>query len=217
MIEIERVVKIYKNKERTIRALDCASLNIGSGEFVAVQGPSGCGKTTLLLIAGGLLKPDEGGISILGQNPYDLSHDRRSAFRSQNIGFVFQQFYLLPYLTVLENVLAPSLVHPCSEAKKNALELLERFGLSDRRNHVPGNLSTGEQQRTAMARALLNKPRILLADEPTGNLDEENTTIVLNSLKDFAGSGGTVLLVTHDSTAARRADRVVPMKNGRLS
>lgn len=217
MIEIENVVKIYKNKGRMIRAVDGVSLKIASGEFTAVQGPSGCGKTTLLLIMGVLLKPDEGRISILKQNPYDLSPDRRAAFRSENIGFVFQQFHLLPYLTVLENVLAPSLVRSTGESRDHALKLLEQFRISERKNHVPGNLSTGEQQRTAMARALLHNPKILLADEPTGNLDEENTSIVLNSLKDFARSGGTVLLVTHDSTAAREADRVIPMKSGRLS
>jgi putative ABC transport system ATP-binding protein len=216
MIEIVNVVKIYKNKDRTIRALDGVSLKMDSGEFVAVQGPSGCGKTTLLLIVGALLKPDEGHTEILGTNPAELSPDTRSRFRSENIGFVFQQFYLLPYLTVLENVLAPALVHPIGNARERALWLLEQFRISDRQNHVPGNLSTGEQQRTAMARALLNKPKILLADEPTGNLDEENSSLVLNSLKEFAGSGGTVLLVTHDAAAAAKADRVIPMKNGRL-
>ncbi|MBN1901232.1 ABC transporter ATP-binding protein [Candidatus Sumerlaeota bacterium] len=216
MIEIENVSKIYRSKNRTIRALDGVSLKLAPREFVAAQGQSGCGKTTLLLVMGMLLKPDQGGISILGKNVGNYTPDQRAAFRSEHVGFVFQQFYLLPYLTVLENVLTPSLVHPSGDLKERALELLERFRLSDRIHHVPGNLSAGEQQRTAMARALLNKPDILLADEPTGNLDEENASIVLNSLRDFAESGGTALLVTHDSSAAGKADRMIPMKNGRL-
>jgi ABC-type lipoprotein export system ATPase subunit len=196
--------------------VDDISLAVGTGEFVAIQGPSGCGKTTLILVAGALLQPTHGQVLIDGQNPYFLSHEKRATFRAATIGFVFQQFHLIPYLSVLDNILAPSLARNVAGAGQRAQELLTQFGLEPRARHLSADLSTGERQRTALARALLTRPKLLLADEPTGNLDQENGALVLRCLADFARSGGTVLLVTHDPRAAEYADRIVKMNRGKL-
>ncbi|MCX5684896.1 MAG: ATP-binding cassette domain-containing protein, partial [Planctomycetota bacterium] len=174
----------------------------------------GCGKTTLLLIAGGLLKPDDGQVLLAGQDPYALAPDARARFRAENVGFVFQQFHLIPYLSVLDNILAPALARPLENARERAVELAGRFGLTDRQGHVPGELSTGDRQRTALARALLHKPQFLLADEPTGNLDEASGHVVLGHLAEFAKTGGAVLLVTHDPHATQYATRPVRMESG---
>jgi ABC-type lipoprotein export system ATPase subunit len=211
MLEIDNLSKSYRKGAETIDAVRNLSLAVNTGEFVAVHGPSGCGKTTLLLIAGGLLHPDSGSVQVQGQDLYHLPTEARAAFRAAHIGFVFQQFHLIPYLSVLDNVLAPSLASPIADAKQRASGLLERFGLEHRLRHRPAELSTGERQRTALARALLNQPKLLLADEPTGNLDEENGKIVLGHLADFAKEGGAVLLVTHDHRAAQFAQRMFPL------
>ena len=143
---------------------------------MAVQGPSGCGKSTLLLLAGGLLAPESGSVQIAGEEPYSLTADAHSKFRTKNIGFIFQQFHLIPYLSVLDNVLAPSIATGSTGSEQRARELIDQFGLSHRLEHTPGELSSGERQHAALARALLNQPKVLLADEPTGNLDAENAT-----------------------------------------
>ena len=148
-------------------------------------GPSGCGKTTLLLVAGGLLRPENGEVSIDGTDPYSLSGEQRARFRAEQIGFVFQQFHLVPYLNVLDNVMAPALVTGETSARERAGILVERFGLADRLGHRPGQLSTGERQRVALARALLNEPRVILADEPTGNLDRRTAKTLFGLLVDF--------------------------------
>jgi len=215
MIVLKNITKIYTQGKSEIRALSDLCLHILPGEYVAVKGPSGCGKTTLLLCTGGLLPPDKGTVLVRSENLYTLSPEQRARIRASKIGFVFQQFHLIPYLSVLENVLCAGFNREKKETEKRALELLERFQIVERRDHVPGRLSTGERQRTALARALINKPDILLADEPTGNLDEENASLVLRSLKEFAGSGGSVLLVTHDSKASETADRVIFLEKGR--
>jgi len=217
MLRLEDLSKVYAGPKAPVRALDGAGLQVAAGEFVAVRGPSGCGKTTLLLVAGGLLRPDAGRVEVDGEDPYALSAEGRARFRAANVGYVFQQFHLVPYLTVLDNVLAPSLARPSQGAAERARDLVEHFGLSDRADHVPPQLSTGERQRVALARALLNRPKLLLADEPTGNLDEANARAVLGHLAEFAGQGGAVLLVTHDAQAAAYAGRVLDMKAGRLS
>lgn len=208
MLEIKDVKKEYAHGSKPVPVLHGVSYSVQSGEFVAVKGPSGCGKSTLLLIAGGLLAPDSGTVEIAGQNPYSLSVDERAKFRAEKIGFVFQNFHLVPYLNVLENVIAPSLAVPASETRERAMELIQRFGLESRIGHVPSRLSTGERQRTALARALLNKPKLVLADEPTGNLDHENAELVFEHLKEFVGDGGSVFMVTHDERAAGHANRV---------
>ena len=217
MLRVTNLAKAYPGPAKTVRALEGATFHVAPGELVAVQGPSGCGKTTLLLIAGGLLRPDAGQVLLVGQDPYALSPDARARFRAENIGFVFQQFHLVPYLSVLDNILAPTLARPAEDANERATELARRFGLADRQDHTPGELSTGERQRTALARALLHKPQLLLADEPTGNLDEASGKIVLGHLAEFAKAGGAVLLVTHDPRAAEYATRTVRMEGGRIT
>ena len=217
MLQIENVSRTYAGPNGAVHALDGVTLAVEAGQFVAVQGPSGCGKTTLLLAAGGLLQPDAGSVRVAGEDPYALSPDGRARFRAERIGFVFQQFHLVPYLSVLDNVMASLLSLGAEDGQERAMGMIEHFGLADRARHVPSELSTGERQRTALARALLNRPKLLLADEPTGNLDGANAEVVLGHLADFAGAGGAVLLVSHDDNAAARADRIVRMKAGKLA
>jgi ABC-type lipoprotein export system ATPase subunit len=209
MLEIVHVSKSYAAATGAVAALVDVSLSVAPGEFVAVRGPSGCGKTTLLLAAGGLLHPDAGQVKVAGQDIYALGEEARARFRAANIGFVFQQFHLVPYLSVIDNVLSAALALPRADARRRAEHLVENFGLTARRHHVPAQLSTGERQRTALARALLQQPHLLLADEPTGNLDDDNGKAVLDYLAGHARAGGSVLLVTHDPQAASRAQRVL--------
>jgi putative ABC transport system ATP-binding protein len=216
MLDVRNLCKSYRRVSGFVRALQDVSLRIEAGEFAAVQGPSGCGKTTLLLAAGGLLTPDRGSVLIDGQDLYALPPEKRAVVRAEAIGFVFQQFHLIPYLTVMEQILAPTIAVSAADGLQRAEELVQHFNLAERRSHFPADLSTGERQRTALARALMNKPRLLLADEPTGNLDERNSENVLNYLAEFARAGGAVLLVTHDARAARFANRCLSMEQGRL-
>ena len=214
MLKFKNVTKIFNGPQGEVTALKNVSFSVRPGEVVAVRGPSGCGKSTLLLTAGTLLRPSEGSVAIGNADPYALTPDGRSSLRAETIGFVFQQFHLVPYLSVADNVLLPSVVKKSDEANARAQELLARFGLEHRAHHVPAQLSIGERQRTALARALFNSPTLLLADEPTGNLDPENGEIVLHALKTFAEEGGAVLLVTHDM--ADCATRTLQMANGSL-
>jgi putative ABC transport system ATP-binding protein len=217
LISLDHITKSYTGDVENVVAVDDVSVSVDSGEFVAVVGPSGCGKTTLLLVAGGLLRPDSGQVTIDGADPYSLSTEQRARFRAERIGFVFQQFHLVPYLNVLDNVLAPALVTGDPTARQRADGLVQRFGLADRVRHRPGQLSTGERQRVALARALLNEPKVILADEPTGNLDGENSDEVLKALQAFANEGGAVLLVTHDPNAVAFAGRKVVLAGGQLA
>jgi len=215
ILDIRNFSKTYRGPDGPVRAVDRVSLSVGAGGFLAVRGPSGCGKTTLLLAAGGLLEPTDGEILVAGQNPYALAPEKRAAFRAATVGFVFQQFHLVPYLNVLDNVLVTSLALPrAADARARATELIERFGIAHRAHHVPSELSTGERQRVALARALLNRPKLLLADEPTGNLDPENAATVFDHLTAFARDGGAVLLVTHDSASAARAQQIFAFPQG---
>jgi ABC-type lipoprotein export system ATPase subunit len=209
MLNIDNVRKTYRTARGDVTPLDGLSLSVRAGEFAAVCGPSGCGKTTLLLVVGGLLHPDSGTVRVGGSDLYQMSPEARARFRAANIGFVFQQFHLIPYLSVLENVLAAALAAPLPDARERGLTLLRHFGLAHRQDHVPAQLSTGERQRTALARALLHRPKLLLADEPTGNLDEDSGRLVLRHLADYANDGGAVLLVTHDPRAAEFTGRIV--------
>jgi putative ABC transport system ATP-binding protein len=199
-----------------VPALHGVSLEVHPGEFVVVQGPSGCGKTTLLLTAGGLLSPDAGRVLVDGRDPYALTAEERARLRASTIGFVFQEFHLIPYLTVLENVMVPSLARPSRAPKQRARELLAQFGLSARARHVTAELSTGERQRTALARALFSQPRLLLADEPTGNLDPDHSAALLEHIAEFARAGGAVLMVTHDDRAEEYSRRILRMREGTL-
>jgi len=216
MLEFKNVSKWFNGAHGKITALKGVSFSVQPGQLLAVRGPSGCGKTTLLLTAGGLLRPDAGQINIDGQDPYGLTAETRSRLRARTIGFVFQQFHLIPYLTVRQNILAASLAVPAKEASARADELINHFGLVDRADHVPAQLSTGERQRTALARALLNRPKVVLADEPTGNLDEDNAEVVFGYLSQYVSDGGCVLLVTHDVGAAAHATCRVQMSQGQL-
>jgi len=216
MLELQHVTRRFNGPEGTVTALDDFSLVVRTGEFVAVVGPSGCGKSTLLLTAGGMLRPDRGSVCIAGTDIYSLSQEARADFRARRIGFVFQQFHLIPWLSVQDNVLAAHPGRTPREFRERAAELIRRFGLEERRLHLPSQLSTGERQRTALARALLTDPDLVLADEPTGNLDPDNARVVLESLRQAASDNRAVLLVTHDSRAAEAADRVVRMERGRL-
>ena len=219
VLRVSELKKLYRtNRENEVRALDGVSLEVSKGELIAVNGPSGCGKTTLLLISGGLLFPDNGEVFLDDLNLYNISPGERDRERIGSIGFVFQQFYLIPYLDVFENVLIPSVGSDAfsSSPEQRAKELISQFKLDERIHHKPGELSTGERQRVALARALINDPKILFADEPTGNLDDENAEIVLNYISNYAGEGGAVLLVTHDSRIGDRAHRKYRMREGKF-
>lgn len=216
LLELKALTKSFKSGSHRVQAVNEISLSVDAGEFVAIQGPSGCGKSTLLLMVGGLLSPDSGQVLIENTDPYALSNDQRARFRSTHLGFVFQQFHLVPYLNVLDNVLAPALATRLPESRQRAAELIKKFGLEPRLHHTPAELSTGEKQRVALARALFHQPKILLADEPTGNLDAENSEIVLNVLSEFAQNGGCVLMVSHDDQAVQSAQRVLGINAGRL-
>lgn len=216
MIELTELTKTYRVHDNRVNALDGVSLHIEPGEFIAIQGASGCGKTTLLLSIGALLMPSSGTVMIDGYNPYMLSSEARAQFRAAHIGFVFQQFHLVPYLDVADNIAAPAIAMPAANVHARTAELLEQVGLTARAHHVPSELSIGERQRAGLARALFNRPKILLADEPTGNLDPANAGVVLAHLAEFAAAGGAVLLVTHDPHAAAQAQRIIRMSEGRL-
>ncbi|UCE50129.1 MAG: ABC transporter ATP-binding protein [Phycisphaerales bacterium] len=216
MLEFKNVGKWFEGAQGRVDALSDVSLSLKPGELLAVRGPSGCGKTTLLLVAGGLLSPTSGQVTLNGRDPYELNPENRNRLRARNIGFVFQQFHLIPYLTVRQNIQVASVAVPANEAAERTQELVNYFGLDDRADHVPAKLSTGERQRTALARALLNRPKVILADEPTGNLDEDNAKTVLGYLSQYVSDGGCVLLVTHDVRAAEHATRTLQMSKGRL-
>ncbi|OGF46232.1 MAG: ABC transporter [Candidatus Firestonebacteria bacterium RIFOXYA2_FULL_40_8] len=203
ILELKSISKTYIKSKCNILALKSISLSLKPKDFVVIQGSSGCGKTTLLLIAGGLLKPDSGKVLLENRDFYSLSAGKKSETRGQKIGFVFQQFYLIPYLNVLDNILSASLGIKAKEKKERALELVKHFDLEDRVNHFPSELSTGERQRVALARAVFNKPKLILADEPTGNLDAKNAEIVVSYLKEFAKKGNAVLFVTHSTKIAK--------------
>ncbi len=215
-LEATELTKTFAGPTGTVTALSDVTFRVESGEFLAVRGPSGCGKTTLLMMLGALLHPSSGRVTIDGCNPYDLSPEARSRFRAEHVGFVFQEFYLVPYLSVLENVLAPSLAIPRADADAHGRSLLQRFQLEQRAAHVPAALSTGERQRVALARALFHEPKLLLADEPTGNLDADSAQRVLRHFAEFAEGGGTVIMVTHDTQAAAYAHRSLELEAGRM-
>ena len=215
MLDIVNIKKTYNTAAETITAVDDVTLDVQPGQIVVVRGPSGCGKYTLLLMAGGLLSPTSGTIHIDGVDPYSLGAGARASLRAAKLGYVFQQFHLIPYLTVLENVISP-IMATGKASQQRAEELIETVGLTARINHLPNQLSTGERQRTAIARAMLHDPRLILADEPTGNLDEDNGRTVLNILRSIADHSRAVMMVTHDAAAENIADRVIRMSDGKI-
>ena len=220
MIDLKQVSRLYPAKAEAnsgvIRALDNFSLSVDAGEWVAIMGPSGSGKSTLVNLIGCLDRPNAGEIWLDGENVAKLSAKQLNRIRAEKIGFVFQQFHLLPYLTALENVMLAQYVHSMTD-RQEALEALERVGLKDRAGHLPSQLSGGEQQRVSIARALINDPKIVLADEPTGNLDAVNEEIVLRLLRELHQQGRTIVMVTHDPVVARLADRRVELHHGKIA
>jgi ABC-type lipoprotein export system ATPase subunit len=217
VIQLENVSKVYKTNNGTVRALDDVTLTVEQGQYVAVSGPSGCGKSTLLTIVGTLGTPSSGKVTVAGSNVSAMSPSARARFRASHIGFVFQTFHLLPYLTVVENVMAAVVADQAAGARQRAGEILEKFQMGHRLGHRPGQLSTGECQRVAIARAMINRPKLILADEPTGNLDPANAKEVLDLLGMFHQDGGTILLVTHEEEAASRAGRTILLEQGRVA
>ena len=210
---LERSFRIGGSQIPVLRGID---LDIVAGESVFLCGASGAGKTTLLYTLAGLETPESGTVEFEGQSLYSLSGNALARLRNQHMGFVFQSYFLLPELTALENALVPAMIRGTS-AQARAMELLERVGLRDRMQHLPAELSGGEQQRVAIARSLINDPSILFADEPTGNLDSKNGEVIMALLLDLARDGGrTLVVVTHDEHLAQRGDRTVRIVDGRL-
>ena len=220
MIKLKNVSRLYparaEAKGGMIRALDDFTLTVDLGEWVSIMGPSGSGKSTLVNLIGCLDRASTGEIWLDGQNVANIPAVDLNRVRAEKIGFVFQQFHLIPYLTALENVMLAQYFHSMTD-EKEALEALERVGLKDRPHHVPSQLSGGEQQRVCIARALINDPKIILADEPTGNLDAKNEEIVLGLLRDFHQQGRTIVMVTHDPVVARLADRRIELHHGKIA
>ena len=219
-VELSDVTRVYRRNEGNVAALAGVSLSIAPGSITAVTGPSGCGKSSLLFVIGGLDKPTSGRVSVLGARLDELRDDQLADLRRRHIGFVFQNYHLIPTLTVCENVMLPLVPLRVNslEARARALAYIERVGLQKRINHLPGELSGGEQQRTALARALVNRPEIILADEPTGNLDPDSAAVVLDLLLDLArGEGKTVVLTSHNREVAERCERVVRVVEGAVT
>ncbi|HEV2689766.1 MAG TPA: ATP-binding cassette domain-containing protein [Bryobacteraceae bacterium] len=220
MIKLNKVSRLYPAKAEAnggvIRALDNFTLAVDPGEWVAVMGPSGSGKSTLVNLIGCLDRPTSGEIWLDGENVASISATDLNRVRAEKVGFIFQQFHLIPYLTSLENVMLAQYFHSMTD-EQEALQALERVGLKDRAQHVPSQLSGGEQQRVCIARALINDPKIVLADEPTGNLDAVNDEIVLRLLRELHQQGRTIVMVTHDPVVARLADRRIELHHGKIA
>ena len=213
MLKIDNITKRYKKGRTTFTALENVTLSVEKGEFVTVVGPSGSGKSTFLHIIGGLIHPDSGRVFFDGQDIYSLSRNESDDYRSRAVGFVFQQFHLIPYLTVYENI---KMVCLGSEHKQQIKSYLDKCSLLPLRNKYPAELSVGEKQRTAFIRAIINEPDLLLADEPTGNLDPLNSNILMSLMEQFNSNGGTVLLVSHDPDSSMYANRHLTIDSGRL-
>ncbi|MBF6456748.1 ABC transporter ATP-binding protein [Nocardia cyriacigeorgica] len=218
VLELSNVNKEYLVGDQVVRALDGISLDIAAGEFTSIIGPSGSGKSTLLHLLGALDSPDSGSIRFQGEEIGSLDEERQSEFRRHRVGFVFQFFNLLPTLSAWENVAIPKLLDGTGlrKAKPRALELLDRVGLAERAEHRPAEMSGGQMQRVAVARSLIMDPPLILADEPTGNLDSKTGASILELLGEVAGSGNSVVMVTHDMGAVRYCDRVITLRDGKI-
>lgn len=218
MISLQSVTKTFQHRGQPVTAMSSISLDIAKGDFVAIIGPSGSGKSTFLHLVGGMLSPTQGKVRIENDSLYDLSSEDRAALRKKKIGFVFQTFNLVPYLTALENVQVPLVLAGLAEEEQNgrAEALLGRVGLSDRLDHKPRELSVGQQQRVALARMLANNPSLILADEPTGNLDPETAEGIMEFLGQLNGEGRTIVMVTHDLRMAERAKRTLRLVKGTI-
>ncbi|MEM7105009.1 MAG: ABC transporter ATP-binding protein [Bacteroidota bacterium] len=217
ILKVTDLTKTYTSGNKSLTVLDKVSFEINEGDTFSIVGPSGSGKTTLLGLCAGLDRASDGSVELNGIKLDQLSEDERAKVRNDYVGFIFQSFQLIPTLTALENVMVPLELRKASNVRKTALDWLERVGLGDRHHHYPSQLSGGEQQRVSMARAFSNRPKILFADEPTGNLDEDTSAIVQELLFDLNKENGTTLvLVTHDLDLAAKTQRIVRIKGGRL-
>lgn len=218
LIHITDLHKVYNTSSDHVHALQGITLEIEQGEFVAVMGPSGSGKSTLLSILGGLSQPTQGNVVVDGIDVYALSVEQRADFRREYLGFVFQSFQLLPYLTIIENVMLPLSVTPVSKAEKGrrAMDIIEKVGIRSKGLMLPDELSGGEQQRVAIARALVNQPPMILADEPTGNLDTATSREIMELLQKLNDDGHTCIIVTHNPENIKYVDRCIHLRDGRL-
>src|SRR5438445_121781 len=219
MIKLNSVSRLYPARAEAgevIRSLDSGSLHVESGEWLAIMGPSGSGKSTLVNLIGCLDRSTSGEIWLEGENVSNISNADLNRVRAEKVGFIFQQFHLIPYLTAVENVMLAQYFHSMTD-EQEAREALERVGLKGRADHLPAQLSGGEQQRVCIARALINDPKIVLADEPTGNLDAINEEIVLRLLRELHRQGRTIVMVTHDPIVARLADRRIELHHGKIA
>lgn len=219
VIELANLTKIYGFEDTITRALDGIDLAIDEGEFVAIMGPSGCGKTTLLNILGLLDTPSNGEYALAGRPVAEISHSTRARIRAEQIGFVFQSFNLLPRMNIIDNVALPLSYKRTFRHKKlaRASKMLATFELQEREYYMPSQLSGGQLQRVAIARALVNNPSIILADEPTGNLDSKSSELIMNELRDIHRAGNTILMVTHNPDLTTYATRILHMKDGRIA
>ena len=216
MLSARDLCKQYGRDDSMVRAVDHVDLDVAAGETLAVMGPSGCGKSTLLHLLGGLDRASAGELWVAGQRIDQMSERGLAAIRRNGVGFVFQAFHLMDELTAVENIELPLLLagRPARTARRRAVQLLDQIGLADRARHLPSQLSGGQRQRVAIARALANEPLIVLADEPTGNLDSEATLEVLRLFESLHGAGQTLVVVTHDARIAATADRLISMRDG---
>ncbi len=217
MLQVENLTKTYTSGDHTLTVLEGVNFSIDAGDTMAIVGPSGSGKTTLIGLCAGLDRATRGSVVLNGVRLDELDEDQRAELRNQYVGFVFQNFQLLPTLTALENVMVPLELRGDKDARRKAFELLDRVGLAERQHHYPAQLSGGEQQRVALARAFANQPRILFADEPTGNLDAETHDVVEKLLFDLNREHGTTLvLVTHDLELAKKTNHIIQLRGGRM-
>jgi putative ABC transport system ATP-binding protein len=216
LIEITNLKKHYTTGDDTVEALRGVNISIESGEFITIMGQSGSGKSTLLSVLGGMNHPTSGEVEMAGIKLYQLPGEKLADFRAQNLGFVFQSFHLIPYLTAIENVMLPLAIVKMKAAEKRAAaqRALERVGLGAKRERLPNQLSGGEQERIAIARAIVNNPHILLADEPTGNLDSKTSDEVMALFRELNAAGQTVVMVTHNPANGSYADRTIHLKDG---
>ena len=218
MIQAQHLSKIYTKSRALIRALDDVDLTVQRGEFLVIHGSSGSGKTTLLLTLGGMLRPTSGTVVFQGQDIYSLTSGKRAQYRRRHLGFMFQKFFLVPYLTACDNIRFPLALSGASAGSEERVrEVAERLRIDQRLNHLPAQLSVGEQQRVAMARAIAAEPEVILADEPTGNLDRDNRSILAQFLQEENSRGRTVVVVTHDDHLIRLGTRTVELVAGRLN
>ncbi|QEM67188.1 ABC transporter ATP-binding protein [Geobacter sp. FeAm09] len=218
LIEINNLTKHYTSGGETVEALRGVDIAIEAGEFITVMGQSGSGKSTLLSVLGGMNHPTSGEVEMAGVKLYQLPGEKLADFRAQNLGFVFQSFHLIPYLTALENVMLPLAIVKAKNAQKQAAarQALERVGLGAKAGRLPSQLSGGEQERVAIARAIVNTPHILLADEPTGNLDSRTSDEVMALFRELNAAGQTIVMVTHNPDNGRHSDRTITLKDGRV-